>query len=530
MESSVSLDRSKPATRCGAQTLKKRRDYWFTGSRAWSFIAFVVVVVSFLFVPSENKYPGALAGAFVFFFVQVFLPSCRPVSGRLLCPWNWALFVFFLQLVLLPLSVLWFGPSRGVLPFLPSDRAINLAMLVNVATFVTFCAAYQYLAYHSKVARHQGKLLQQPGPARDSLSLPYIAVNGVIGVIGFFLAFGALNKVAEYFSDPSGYLSRLGDASEKLGLAAGLFLRPFFGICVVMLWCRWLERTKSNKTTILTTLVTVLAILAVCFSNSTFNYNRGSVVVPLIAMLAVIVNSPNRVPRRTVVAASALVLLVLLVAPFYGAYRSSNFTGQEIFRDSSVRDVLADRVELNEMFQVYGGAPQFLGFFLEMGKWAESPQWGSVIGSSALAPLPILGKPFRESSGTAIYNRFIYGMLDVQDQIAPFQGEAFLDFHLPGLLAAFAFLGWLAFRLQTAFEYLYSFFEIFVWQYFSVWAFFLIFGSLSVVSQVFIYFCWPFYLYFFCRRLRPRWTGHKSRRSEVTNADPTYHKHIRSIA
>jgi hypothetical protein len=494
---------------------KRRRAYWLTGSRAWSFLALVVVVVSFFFVPPENKYPGGLAGAFAFFLVQVFLPYCRPVSGRSLCPWNWALFVFFLQLVLLPLSLLWFGPSRGVLPFLPSDWAINLAMLINVAAFVAFCGSYQYFAYHSKVAQHPAKQLHQSGPARDSLSLPYIALNGLIGVIGFFLAFGALSKVEEYFSDPSGYLSRLGDASEKLGLAAGLFLRPFFGICAVMLWCRWLERTKSNKTKIVTTAVTVLAILAVCFSNSTFNYNRGSVVVPLIAMLAVIVNSPNRIPRRTVVVAGALVFFVLSVAPFYGAYRSSNFTGQEIFRDSSVRDVLADKVELNEMFQVYGGAPQFLGFFLEMGKWGAHPQWGRVIGSSALAPLPILGKPFRENSGTAIYNRFIYGMLDVQDQIAPFQGEAFLDFHLPGLLVGFGFLGWLAFRLQTAFEYLYSFFEIFVWQYFSVWAFFLIFGSLSVVSQVFIYFCWPFYLYFFYRGLSRRSTYLSTQGSRV---------------
>jgi hypothetical protein len=192
--------------------------------------------------------------------------------------------------------------------------------------------------------------------------------------------------------------------------------------------------------------------------------------------------------------------------------------------------VLTDKVELTEMFQVYGGAPQFLGFFLEMDKWGSTPQWGRVSGSSALAPLPVLGKPFRDSTGTAIYNRLIYGMLDVQDQIAPFQGEAFLDFHLPGLLAAFALLGWLTFKLQTAFAGSPSFFETFVWQYFSVWICFLIFGSLSVVSQICIYFCWPFYLYFLCRRLRPRWIGYKPRGSEVTNANPSQHKYLRSVA
>ena len=360
------------------------------------------------------------------------------------------------------------------------------------------------------------KTLELPAEAP---SLAYIALNGALGFIGFFFAFGALSKVAEYFSDPSGYLSRFADVSDKLGLAAGQFLRPFLGICVVMLWCRWLDRKRSHKTKHFSSIVTALAILAVCFSNATFNYNRGSLVVPLVAMLAVIVSGPSRVPRRTVVSAGAIVLIVLFLMPFYGAYRSSNFTGQELFNDPSVRDFLADKVELSEMFQVYGGAPQFLGFFLETGKWGADPQWGKVLVSSALAPLPILGKPFRENSGTAIYNRLIYGMLDVEDQIAPFQGEAFLDFHLAGVLAGFCLLGWIAFKLQTAFVQSQSFFEMFIWQYFSVWTFFLIFGSLSVVSQIFIYFCWPFYLYFICRGLKSR-SARQPARIYETNLAP----------
>jgi hypothetical protein len=474
--------------------------YRLSAPAAWSLLAFVAVAIMFACAPSENKYPGALVGVFVFFLVQWLLPVCRPVSGKLLCPWNWALSVFFLQLVLLPLSVLVSGPSLGVLPLLPSDQAINLATVINVTAFIAFCVSYQYF-----VRRSRNTESQRPFPRRRPMELSYIAVYGAIGLMGFFLAFGDLNKIAEYFSDPAGYLNRFAEVQDRLGLAAGLFLRPFLGICVVMLWCSWLERSNARKTAILTSAVTVLAIVAVCFSNATFNYNRGSVIVPLIAMLAVILSNRNRVGRKTIFSAGAIVSLVLFVAPFYGVYRGSEFTGQEILRDPSVRSTLTDKVELTEMFQVYGGAPQFLGFFLEMDDWGATPQWGNVLGSSVLAPLPILGKPFRDSSGTAIYNRLIYGMRDVQDQIAPFQGEAFLDFHFPGLLAAFALLGWLTFKLQTAFTGSLSFFEIFVWQYFSVWTCFLIFGSLSVVSQVFIYFCWPFYLYFFCRRLRPRW-------------------------
>jgi hypothetical protein len=502
---SARLNRALPELDRSGRMMRKRRGIsWFTESRAWSLIAFIVVVFVFLSVPAENKYPGALVCSFVFFLVQCFFPACRPVPRKLLCPWNWALFVFFLQLVLLPLSVLFFGPSRGVLPFLPSDRAINLAMLINTAAFAAFCGTYHYFARHSEIGRQSSALQQDSRVAGRAPSLAYIALNGAIGFTGFFLAFGALSKVAEYFSDPSGYLSRLAGVSDKLGLAAGQFLRPFLGICVVMLWCRWLDRKRGRKTKGWSSLVTSLAILAVCFSNATFNYNRGSLVVPLVAMFAVIVSGPGRFPRRTVVSGCAIVLIVLVLMPFYGAYRSSKFTGQELLTDPSVRHLLADKVELLELFQVYGGAPQYLGFFLEAGKWGEDLQWGKVLVSSSLAPLPILGKPFRQSSGTAIYNRLVYGMLDVADQIAPFQGEVFLDFHVTGLFAGFCLLGWIAFKLQTAFAQSQSFFEIFIWQYFSVWTFFLIFGSLSVVSQIFIYFCWPFYLYFIYRRLHSR--------------------------
>src|SRR5271156_1066147 len=154
METSATLNHAVPESVPGARIIRKRRtSFRFTDSLAWSFIAFAIVAAAFLSVPSGNRYPGALVSAFVFFLVQGFLPACRPVSAKLLCPWNWALFVFFLQLVLLPLSVLLFGPSQGVLPFLPSDRAINLAMLINTAAFVAFCATYAFFARRSEIRR-----------------------------------------------------------------------------------------------------------------------------------------------------------------------------------------------------------------------------------------------------------------------------------------------------------------------------------------------------------------------------------------
>lgn len=478
----------------------RRREAVLSGSRAWSFLAFLIVVAVFLLAPAENRYPAALVAALAFFLVQSFLPGCRPVASRPLCPWNWALFVFFLQLVLLPLSVLVFGPLPGVLPTLPSDFAINAAILINVAAFLSFCSVYHFLERRSEAARQNG--VARTAPRAVTPSLLYITLNAAIGLTGLFFAFGNFNALERYFSDPSGYLSGVPNVAGKLGVAAGLFLRPFLGFALVLGWCRWLDRGSDRRIKKWSGIVTLLAIPVVCFSNATFHYNRGALLVPLVAMLAVMLSGPRRFPRRTLAFGGAALLLFLSVMPFYGAYRSSNFTLRQLAIEPSARELLTDRIDLPEMFQVYGGAPQFLAYFLERGGWAARPAWGRVVVASALAPTPILGKPFRPGSGTAIYNRLIYGASDVADQIAPFAGEIFLDFHLAGVLAGFCLLGLAAHKLQRAFERSKTSIEIFLWQYFAIWTFFLIFGSVSVVSQICLYFGWPLYFYLFLRRFR----------------------------
>jgi hypothetical protein len=494
---------TRPRTPIVPAPLARPHRSWLAGSRAWSFLAFLVVAVTFLLARTENRYPAALAGALAFFLVQCFLPGCRPVVSRRLCPWNWALFIFFLQLVLLPLSLLVFGPLPGVLPALPSDLAINLAILINVAAFLSFCVVYHFLWRRSQAARPGAG--PRPAPAaRPAPSLLYIALNAAVGVAGFFFAFGTFGALGRYFSDPSGYLESLPAVAAKFSVAAGLFLRPFLGFALVLLWCRWLDRASDRRIRVWSGILTLLAVLAVCLSDATFHYNRGSLLVPLVAILAVILSGPRRFPRRTLAFAGAALLVVLSLMPFYGVYRSSDFTLRQLATDPSAREFLADRVDLPEMFQVYGGAPQFLAYFLEQGRWAARPGWGRVLLSSLLSPVPILGKPFRQSSGTAIYNRLIYGASDIADQIAPFAGEIFLDFHLAGVLAGFCLLGWAANRLQRAFENSRSSVEIFLWQYFAIWTFFLIFGSVSVASQIFLYFGWPLYFYLFSRRLGSR--------------------------
>jgi len=84
----------------------------------------------------------------------------------------------------------------------------------------------------------------------------------------------------------------------------------------------------------------------------------------------------------------------------------------------------------------------------------------------------------------------------------PFQGELFLDFHIVGVVAGYVLLGWVAHKLQGRFERSTSSLELYVWQYTAIWTSFLIFGSVSVVSQIVIYSFWPIYLYVYMSHLR----------------------------
>lgn len=503
MQDTYSAELYVPSAQSSRQRLAMR-----LGAREWhavwpllSLVTLAVELVLFFLIPEAHNYPGVVAAGLTFFMVQLLLPSCHPVQRHPLCPWNWVLLIFFLQLVLLPLSVLVFGPKLGQLPTLPSNLAINAAMIINAVAFASFCVAYHHFSRHSK-RRHRTDDPFPQGCVHYRYTPPgFIPLYIAVGLSGIFLAFRSLHKLGQYFSDPHAYLARSTIMSGSLVSAAGTFLRPFLGVGIVILWCRWLDRRRDGKPGAPVAVVTVLMMLAVTLSMATFHYNRGTVVATLIPMIAVLLGSAKRGRRGAVFSACVFGFLILFLVPFYGAYRSGDFTVGELTANSSARSSLAGKVHLVQMFQVYGGAPQFLGFFLQTEHWGANPRWGSVVVSSVLSPLPILGKPFRQSSGTAIYNKAIYGWLDAADQIAPFQGETYLDFNIAGVIMAFFLLGWIAHGFERAFESSKCSFDIFVWQYVAVQTFFLVYGSIEVVSQTYIYFFPPFYLYFIYRRL-----------------------------
>jgi hypothetical protein len=147
--------------------------------------------------------------------------------------------------------------------------------------------------------------------------------------------------------------------------------------------------------------------------------------------------------------------------------------------------------------------------------WGKSLYWGSSLLGSAMHAVPVLGKGFRDSSGVAIYNQAIYGNSGIEDQIVPFQGELFINFHLVGVVAAFFGLGLAIGILQRLFENVRTAFAGFAIHYVAMWTGMLIVWSLAVLSQILVYFCWPIYVFAGWNWVK-RWARQQERGPEAT--------------
>jgi hypothetical protein len=467
----------------------------------WAWALFVFVAIAFLWAPAGQRFAAAPLNAFVFAAVMAWVPRCRPIARTPLCPWNWALLVYFLQLVALPLLITLSGPSPGVLPHLPSPFAINMAMLLDCLAFLTFCGIYN----HCKAQRKNGATEIQAHTRSSRVARPnggwtWPVIFALLGIASLFLGFGSLLGVLDYFNDPGFFRDYLADMSSTWRGFLALVLKPFLGFALIMTWCKWLD-SGSKKSWERRSVVTLMLVLGVIVSLSTLGSNRGSFAVPLVAVATVAWVKGDQASWRTMVVAGTL---VLALSPLILVYRTGGALGEDILERSELRDQMIERVDLSDTVQMYGSAPQYLGYLLEATHWGRDPHWGGVTASSVLSPAPKIGKPFRNSSGSAIFNQVIYGTTEVADQAIPFVGETYLDFNVFGVIAGYALLGWVAYRLQRAFENAQSLLEVYIWQYFSVWTLFLIFGSIAVTTQILFYSSWPAYAYLWLARQRRR--------------------------
>jgi hypothetical protein len=437
--------------------------------------------------------------------VLILFPACRPSPRRLLTPWNWTLLLFCLQLVLEPLSVAVFGAKVTVLPYAPSADSMNAALALYTIGFVSCAVAYQ-LSYTRLSRRSIG--LKPYHAGKSDLIWPIFIATGLLGVYLFFDGFA--NYLGYLIHSPASVAIREASkgAPATLDKAAGTFLFPFLGFGLIgLLFTSNKKRARGIGSMIRE--VFLLALVAVSYA-AAGNYNRGTFVVPLVAAGVVLIRFGGKGGVRYIVAVCLILATLVSIATLY---REANSSADDLELDAST---FGRGYDILDAFQVYGAAPQHLGLFLQETGGGKNLLYGTTILPSILYTVPVLGIPLRPQSTVQMY----WDIVGREDQIVPFHGELFVNFHIPGIVVGLAILGVLIGYFEVKFERSLIPLDCFIWQYVSMWTSFILIANLMIVSEIYIYQFWPIYVYWFAKYAK-RCLAHHSHKATANHFGKT---------
>jgi hypothetical protein len=450
--------------------------------RLTDLIAVGSVLAVFLIACSTYPVYSGMLSAIVFAAVSLLVPEWRINQRILLSPANWAILAFGFQLVILPAIVSVCGPEIGSLPAMPSQEAIEAAQLLDTLAFLSFIAGY-LLIVRSPSRVTPGR----PWADHSQLVLPFL----FIGLIGFAATFGT--SLGTLFLP----VDRHPTVSAVRGFI-GVMCRPFASFALLIFWAKKSRQLASAGRRVRADFLTAATGAGVVVIFATYGLGRNIFVVPLLSMIAAY---GLRVRRLSLIALASTGVVLAVITVAAGAFRTVSMIDPPGISAANSQQQITDAVHVSSNIQVYGEAPQFLAFVIEQTHWGRSLGWGSSLVSSFMYPIPELGKDYRESSGAAIYNRWLYGRLPVRDQNLPMQAELFMNFHIPGVVLGFCLLGAVIALLHLRFLARGSTLQAYSFQFAAFWAAFLIAGDTTSVVYIAITFCWPIVVYAIIDRL-----------------------------
>ena len=447
-----------------------------SGLPYWSLALPLIAITAEIFGKPEHRLWAAVLSASIYTALQWLLPKCRFRPEYYFSPINFAMVMMLLKLVVAPSCAIVLGPDSPVLTFLPSNSSMNAALLIDTVAYIALCIGLTLTPDADPSHR-----ITLPTPSKGII-LSYIA----IGLIGFIAVFGSFGRIVDYFLEPKA-ISEIAQAQQQTvaGLA-GTFLRPFLAFSLVAWWSRILDR---GKPVLKLTIAGLLASFIITLANLTYSFNRAAFLFPLLALAAIYHNRLQKIPIMVLLLGGALGLPALSMI---FTYRSNMMVGRETETGNALLDVTT---KFNENLQGYAVGPHYTGLFYERIGWGDQLYWGSTLLSSALSPIPVLGKAFRGENGPSLYNRALYGIDGFQDQILPFDAELFANFHAVGVIVGYIAVGFLLGKLDFWILASGTSFTAFTFQYAGIWTAMLTIWSLSIYAQILIYFFGPVYVY-----------------------------------
>jgi hypothetical protein len=459
------------------KSVEVRRHPWAAPSVGVVCVAAILWAVALQKAGYAARYPAVPVSLATFLAIQLLVPRVRWNRDRVLGPGNVAGMLFAVQLVVIPTLLVLSGPFPGTLGVVPADQYVNTALMLQALAYA--CYAVGYVAWTKPVRPRP--LLLEPG-LTTGIAVSFIA----LGAVGLVLAFPSVGAFVAYFSG-KGDIFEVGPAT--LGSAASQFLRPFVAYGVIILWAGRITRRRPGVR--LQPLEMGLIVVAIGAS-ATYHYNRGTVVVPLLA----IVTAYSCFRRRQSPARIVGFLAILAVLGFmFGEYRSFYSGTQGGAINPATAGLDRPGASFTDDLQVYGNGPQFWATVVQEVDRAGTRHSESIVGS-AMYTVPVLGKPFRNASGDTAYNELIYGQPDISDQILGFGPELYWNFGIPGIVVGYFLFGFAVRRFDDRVEAAPDALASYSWSYCGTWVALLAVNSISVQAQMIVYFFWPIFAMF----------------------------------
>ena len=443
-----------------------------------------IAAALYLILGHAHSLPVILFLAVLYPLVPEIFPAAQPAWGNVLAPHNWAMCWFFVVMFVEPLNVALLDAKpliAGVLR--ASDFSINAVLLLVGLAYLGYCCGYHGASRRHRTAPCEAsRWVYGASASRSILLVPLFAA---LGVTGIYLHYGGFSGFFSFLADPSGRFVVTERLPGTWAGGLGTVFRPFLPFAVAIVWCYVIDTYRGARRT---GTVALLSVLAACFVVlASGHYNRGSMVVPVVAMLAVFSGRVRRLPTLALVPIGTILLMVSI---YWGTYRS----GELKFSQAATEVGLAQMHKGTDLKSNFANI-LVSATALERYGLLSKVYLGKTLLCSALFPLPILGKPFRDQAGPTLYNELIYSGLSPADQPIPFYFELFINYHFCGVLVGYFFLGTVTAHLNWHFAQGVGPSAIRGYALFfpGFWCAALVAGSLAVVSQMCIFMFWPIY-------------------------------------
>jgi hypothetical protein len=434
----------------------------------------LVGVAAVVGIGAASRYPAAAAAPVIFSGVQWLFRGVRFDSAFSLSPLAWASYTFGLQLVAVPVLIAFFGPTQETLPWLPSDGAINGALLLQGLAYIAFASGVA-------LSRWSGNLKRVVVGNLRPLSITVLLGTGLIGLAA---RFGSLSGLIDYATGHGPLPTFVTDpgAHATLSQAASDFMLPCLSFGLTAGICLYAERLQARELLRFDRLLILITLVVLSTGASAlYQYNRAAILVPAAALVAAWSVRKRRISYALLLAVGLAAFVVFLQL---GSFRDAYYRTRGGMLDPS--QVTLRQVDPIRTIQVYSNGPQFLAFALENSPPGTPFLGGSLI-ASALSPVPAIGRNFRDQSGSTMYNDLIYGKGIAYDQIIPFHAELWWNFGLVGVAAGFVALGLLVNRIDKRFRASQTLLSAYIFQFWGIWLCFLIVGAPAVLAQVLVY-------------------------------------------